>query len=115
MGEGGGGHSNSTFYSLKLCFMFNFNLHHNVLCLSFAVVLHSMYSLYSYMQLLKWFSLMKGVVMCNKSLRLESPLKVSKPLEFIGHIQMPSNISFGVYLRKALINNRTWSCWEQDS
>ena len=81
MGEGG--HSNSFFYSIKLCVMFNFSLHHNVLCFSFVVVLYSMYGLYAYMQLLKWFSLMKEVVMCNKNLRLKSPLKVSRPLEFI--------------------------------
>ena len=31
------------------------------------------------MQLLKWFSLMKEVVMCNKNLRLKSPLKVNRP------------------------------------
>ena len=44
---GGGGHSNSTFYSVKLCVMINFILQHNVLCLSFVVVLYSMYSLYA--------------------------------------------------------------------
>ena len=37
----------STLYSLKLCVMINFSLHHNVLCLSFVVVLYSMYSLYA--------------------------------------------------------------------
>ena len=37
------------------------------------------------MQLLKWFSLIKDVVMCNKNLRLKSPLKVCRPLEFIKH------------------------------
>ena len=42
---GGGGHSN--FYSVKLCVMINFSLQHNVLCLSFVVVLYSMYSLYA--------------------------------------------------------------------
>ena len=46
MGEGGG-HSNSAFYSVKLCVTINFSLHHNVLCLSFVVVLYSMYSLYA--------------------------------------------------------------------
>ena len=81
MGEGG--YSNSSFYSLKLCVMFNFSLHHNVLCLCFVIVLYSMYSLYAYMQLLKLFSLMKEVVMCNKNLRLKSPLKVNRPLKFI--------------------------------
>ena len=47
-GGGGGweGHSNSAFYSVKLCVMINFNLQHNVLCLSFVVILYSMYSLY---------------------------------------------------------------------
>ena len=46
--EGGGReHSNSTFYSVKLCVMINFSLNHNVLCLSFVVVLYSMYSLYA--------------------------------------------------------------------
>ena len=43
----GGGHSNSAVYSVKLYIMINFSLHHNVLCLSFAVVLYSMYSLYA--------------------------------------------------------------------
>ena len=48
-GEGGGGrgHSNSAFYSVKLCVMINFSLHHNVLCLCFVVVLYSTYSLYA--------------------------------------------------------------------
>ena len=39
------GHSTSAFYSVKLCVMINFSLCHNVLCFSFVVVLHSMYSL----------------------------------------------------------------------
>ena len=84
MGGGGGegGHANSSFNSVKLCVMFNFSFHHNVLCLSFVVVLYSMYSLYAYIQLLKWF-LMKEVVMCHKNLRLKSPFKVNRPLEFI--------------------------------
>ena len=47
MGEGRGGHSNSTFYSVKLCVMINFSLQHNVLCLRFVVVLYSVYSLYA--------------------------------------------------------------------
>ena len=46
-GGGGGGHSNFEYYSVKLCFMINFSLHHNVLCLSFVVVLYSTYSLYA--------------------------------------------------------------------
>ena len=46
-GRGGGGHSNSTFYSVKLCVMINCSLQHNVLWLSFVVVLNSMYSLYA--------------------------------------------------------------------
>ena len=44
---GGGGHSASTIYSVKLCVMINFSLCHNVLCFSFVVVLYSMYSLYA--------------------------------------------------------------------
>ena len=47
MGGGEGGHSNFAFYSVKLCVMINFSLHNNVLCLSFAVVLYSTYSLYA--------------------------------------------------------------------
>ena len=43
---GAGGHSSSTFYSVKLCVITNFTLHHNVFCLSFVAVLYSMYSLY---------------------------------------------------------------------
>ena len=50
-GGGGGGHSNSTFYSVKLCVMINFSLQHNVLSLSFVVVLYSMYSLYAVIKL----------------------------------------------------------------
>ena len=46
-GGGGGGHSNSAFYFVKLCVMINFSLQYNVLCLSFVVVLYSMYSLYA--------------------------------------------------------------------
>ena len=44
MGEG---HSTSAFYSVKLCVMINFSLHHDVLCFSFVVALYSMYSLYA--------------------------------------------------------------------
>ena len=44
---GRGGHSISTFHSVKLCVMINFGLHHNALCLSFVVVLYSMYGLYA--------------------------------------------------------------------
>ena len=44
---GDGGHSASSFYSAKLCFMINFGLRHNLLCFSFVVVLYSMYSLYA--------------------------------------------------------------------
>ena len=79
----GGGHSNFVFYSVKLCVMINFSLHHNVLCLSFVVVLYSTYICtpdIADMQLLKWFSLMKEVVMCDKNLMLKSPLKVNRPL-----------------------------------
>ena len=45
-GRGGGGeeHSNSTFYSVTLCVMINFGLHHNVLCL---IVLYSIDGLYA--------------------------------------------------------------------
>ena len=43
IGDGGGGHSASTFYSVKLCAMINFSLCHNVLCFSFVVVLYSIY------------------------------------------------------------------------
>ena len=46
-GDGGRGHSNSPFYSVKLCVMINFSLQHNVLCFSFVVVLYSMCSLYA--------------------------------------------------------------------
>ena len=81
MGGGGGGgrgpgrgHSNSSFYSIKLCVMINFSLQHNVPCLSFVVVLYSMYSLYA---VIKWSSLIIEVVMCNKNLKLKSPVKVN--------------------------------------
>ena len=37
------------------------------------------------MQLLKWFSLMKEVVMCNKNLRLNSPLKVDNHYSVLKH------------------------------
>ena len=47
IGDGGGGHSNSVFYFVKLCVMINFGLQYNVLSLSFVVVLYSMYSLYA--------------------------------------------------------------------
>ena len=84
-GGGGGGHSNYSFYSIKLCVMFNFSLHHNVLCLSFVVVLYSMCRLICLYAVIKMVpvSLMKEVVTCDKSLRLKSPLKVNRPLEFI--------------------------------
>ena len=44
---GGGGHSASAFYSVKLCVMINFSLRDNVLCFSFVVVLYSMYNLHA--------------------------------------------------------------------
>ena len=44
-GGGGGGITAFAFYSVKLCVMINFSLHHNVLSFSFVVVLYSMYSL----------------------------------------------------------------------
>ena len=37
------------------------------------------------MQLLKWFSLMKEVVMCNKNLMLNSPLKVNNHYSLLKH------------------------------
>ena len=46
IGDGGGVHS-SAFNFVKLCVMTNFSLSHNVLCLSFVIVLYSMYSLYA--------------------------------------------------------------------
>ena len=46
-GGGGGGHSTSALYSVKLCVMINFSLRHNVICFSFVAVLYSMYSLYA--------------------------------------------------------------------
>ena len=44
---GGRGTLYFSFYSVELCVMMNFSLRHNVLCLSFVVVLYSMYSLYA--------------------------------------------------------------------
>ena len=75
---GGRRHSNSTFYSVKLCVIINFGLLHNAICLSFVVVLYSMYGLYAVIK-----KVMKKVVKCNKNLRLKSQLKVNRPLEFI--------------------------------
>ena len=61
-GGGGGRHTNSAFYSVKLCVMINFSLCHNkVLCFSFAVVV---YACIAYMQ---WFYLMKEAVICDKN------------------------------------------------
>ena len=45
--QGEGGDSSTAFSSVKLCVMINLNLRHNLLCLSFVVVLYSMYSLYA--------------------------------------------------------------------
>ena len=49
--EGGTGvegvHSNSVLHFAKLCVMINFSLQYNVLCLSFVIVLYSMYNLYA--------------------------------------------------------------------
>ena len=47
IGNWGGGHSASTFYSVKLCVMINSSLCHNVLCFSFLVVLYSIYGLHA--------------------------------------------------------------------
>ena len=44
---GGGGHSASSFDSVKLCVMINFSLRHNVLRFSLVVVLYSMYGLHA--------------------------------------------------------------------
>ena len=54
------GHSDFAVYSVKLCVMINFSLQNNVLCLSFVVVLYSMYSLFA---VIKWLSLMKEAVL----------------------------------------------------
>ena len=71
----GCGHSSSAVYSVELCVMINF---------SFAsVLLQFCIPCIANMQSLKLFSLMKEVVMCNKNLRLKSPLKVNRPMEFI--------------------------------
>ena len=51
-----------------------------MLCLSFVVVLYSMYSLYA---VIKMVILDERGVMCNENLRLKSPIKVNRPLEFI--------------------------------
>ena len=48
----------------------------------------------AYMQLLKGSPWVKEVVMCNKNLRLKSPLKVNRPLEFI---EAPYNIDFALF------------------
>ena len=48
-----------------------------VFYLSFVVVLYSTYSLYA---VIKMVLLMKEVVMCNKNLKLKSPLKVNRLL-----------------------------------
>ena len=77
---GGMGAFHLAFYSVELYVMINFSLHHNVLCLSFVVVLYSMYSLYA---IIKVVLLDEKVVMCNKNLRLESSLEVNRPSEFI--------------------------------
>ena len=79
MGEWGGA-LQLRLYSVKLCVVINFSLHHNVLCLSFVVVLYSVYSLYA---VIKMVLVDKEIVMCNKNLRLKSPLKVNRQLEFI--------------------------------
>ena len=47
MGRGGGGALELHLLFCELCVMINFSLHHNVLCLSFVVVLYSMYGLYA--------------------------------------------------------------------
>ena len=39
----------------------------------------------AYMQLLKWFSLIKEVVTCNKNLRFNSPLKVNNHYSLLKH------------------------------
>ena len=50
IGDGGGGGGfrlHLAFYSVKLCVRLTLASRHNVLCFSFVVVLHSMYSLYA--------------------------------------------------------------------
>ena len=63
---GGGEHSASAFYSVKLCVMINFSLCHDVLCFSFVVVCTPCIA---YMQLLKWFFLMKEIFIVIFTLR----------------------------------------------
>ena len=50
----------------------------------------------AYMQLLKWFSLMKEIVMCNNNLRLKSPLTRSTDH---GSLLKHRNFDFGHFLR----------------
>ena len=76
-GEGVGTPTSPIIYSVKLCVMINFSLHHNLLCLSFVVVLYSSYSLYAVIKMV--LLPVKETVMCNKNLRLKSPLKVNRP------------------------------------
>ena len=52
--------------------MINFSLLHNVICFSFVVVLHFMYSLYA---ISKVVLLIEKVVMCNNNLRLKVQMK----------------------------------------
>ena len=56
---------------VKLCVMINFSLHHNIMCFA-KVLLWFCTPRIAYMQLLKWFSWMKEVVMCNINLKLKS-------------------------------------------
>ena len=75
IGDWGGGHFTSVFYSvIYLCAMINFSLRNNLLSFSFVVIFYSMYSLHVIIN-----GLMKEVVMCNKTWRLKSPLKVNRP------------------------------------
>ena len=49
------------------------------------------------MQLLKWFSLMKEVVVCNKNLRLESSLKVNHH-SLLKHCREHCNFDFALFV-----------------
>ena len=80
IGDGEGGvHSNSTFYFVKLCVIINFSPQHNVLCLSFVVVLYSMYSLYA---VIKMVLLDEEVVMCNQLLRSLEWLSIRQLIDY---------------------------------
>ena len=87
------GISTSAFYSVTLCVMINFSLRHNELRFSFVVVLYSMHSFYAIVKVVLLDE--RGCLMCNKNLRLKSPLRLTDHKSLLKHTNFDSALFLG--------------------